>query len=107
MKLPSSGRGLRTDGVPLRPRRLRLEASTACQLRCPSCPTTEGRIGEALGTGFLAFAHFKRLIDENPWVRDVELSNWGEVFLNPDLLTILEYADRKHVAIRADNGVHF
>ena len=107
MKLPSSGRGLRTDGVPLRPRRLRLEASTACQLRCPSCPTTEGRIGEALGTGFLAFAHFKRLIDENPWVRDVELSNWGEIFLNPDLLTILEYAYRKNVAIRADNGVNF
>jgi len=88
------------------PARIRLEASTACQLRCPSCPTTDGRIGKGIGTGFLRFEDFKRLIDDNPWLADIELSNWGEIFLNPDLRAIIEYAHRQGVALRANNGVN-
>jgi len=106
MRLSPFPHGRGAGRIPFAPRRLRLEASTACQLRCPSCPTAEGSIGRSLGTGFLSFAHFQMLMDENPWIADVELSNWGEIFLNPDLLRILEYAHRKGVALRADNGVN-
>ena len=61
-----------------RPTRLRVEASSACNLRCPSCPTTTGHIHPAVGTGLLAVGDFRRLLDENPWVEEVELSNWGD-----------------------------
>ena len=35
----------------------------------------------------------------NPLLEQVEISNYGEVFLNPQLLPILEYAHQKNVAI--------
>jgi len=36
----------------------------------------------------------------------VELSNYGEIFLNPQLLLILEYAHSKGVAIEVTNGAN-
>jgi MoaA/NifB/PqqE/SkfB family radical SAM enzyme len=88
------------------PRRIRLEASSFCQLRCPSCPTTSGAIHPAVGSGFLEFEDFQRLLDLNPNLERIEISNYGEVFLNPHLLRILEYAHRKGVSITLENGVN-
>jgi len=88
------------------PRRIRLEASSFCQLRCPSCPTTSGAIHPAVGSGFLKFEDFQRLLDLNPHLDRIEISNYGEVFLNPHLLRILEYAHRKGVSITMENGVN-
>lgn len=85
---------------------LRVDAATVCQLRCPSCPTAKGKMREFVGDGYLRFGDFKQLIDANPWVRSVELSNWGELFLNPDLLHILRYAYEKDVALTAFNGAN-
>jgi len=79
----------------IEPRQIRVEASSFCQLRCPSCPTTSGHIHPAIGSGFLEFENFRELLDDNPRVELVEISNYGEVFLNPHLLRILEYATRK------------
>lgn len=89
-----------------RPTRLRVEASSACNLRCPSCPTTTGHIHPAVGTGLLAVGDFRRLLDENPWVEEVELSNWGEVFVNPNLVAILKTAHERNVRITLRNGVN-
>src|SRR5690242_5302133 len=86
------------------PRKLRLEASSFCQLRCPSCPTTTRAIEPVIGKGFLRFEHFQTLINENPSVTRVELSNYGEALLNPDLLQILEYAHAKGVLTTIANG---
>ena len=88
------------------PRRIRLEGSSFCQLRCPSCPTTSGAIHPAVGSGFLKFEDFQRLLDLNPNLERIEISNYGEVFLNPHLLRILEYAHRKGVSITLENGVN-
>lgn len=90
-----------------RPPRIRVEAATACQLRCPSCPTTQGKIARGIGTGFLAPADFRRLLEGAPWVRQVELSNWGEIFLNPHLEELLAIGDACGVALTADNGANF
>ena len=83
-----------------------LEASTVCQLKCPTCPTSNGTIAKAVGAGFLSYETFKRFIDKNPGVCDVELSNWGEIFLNPDLKKIIQYAHKNNVALRAENGAN-
>jgi len=91
---------------PVRPNKIRLEASTVCQLKCPSCPTASGDTGRRLGVGFLRFEDFKRLVDENPWISTVELSNWGEIFLNKQLPGMLEYAYRKGVALHVENGAN-
>jgi MoaA/NifB/PqqE/SkfB family radical SAM enzyme len=101
----------RPDGGPgsattVSPRRIRLEASSFCQLRCPSCPTTTGAIHPAVGSGFLEFENFQRLLDLNPNLERIEISNYGEIFLNPHLLRILEYAHRQGVPITLENGVN-
>lgn len=92
--------------VDIHPRSIRLEASSHCQLRCPSCPTTTGAIDAAIGKGFLRFDDFRTLIDANPDLARVELSNYGEVFLNPELLQILEYAHERSVTLSIANGAN-
>jgi MoaA/NifB/PqqE/SkfB family radical SAM enzyme len=97
----------RAEGTPsIKPRRIRLEASSVCQLRCPSCPTAAGETARHIGAGLLKLADFKRIVDENPWVCDIELSNWGEMFLNPELLGIIVHAFKKNVVVRNDNGAN-
>ena len=88
------------------PRGIRLEASSHCQLRCPSCPTTTGAIDAAVGRGFLKAADFRRLLDDAPQLQHIELSNYGEIFLNPELLEIMALAQERGVRLTADNGVN-
>ncbi len=90
----------------LSPRAIRLDVATACQLRCPACPTTLGIIRDDLGTGFVRLDDFRRLLEANPGVRSIELSNWGEIFLNPDLLAMMELAAERGVALSAKNGAN-
>jgi MoaA/NifB/PqqE/SkfB family radical SAM enzyme len=85
---------------------LHVDASTHCQLRCPSCPTAKGMIKADIGSGFLRPENFEKLLDENPSVAHVELSNWGEVFLNPRLEEIARIAFERNVALTASNGVN-
>ncbi|MBF0504774.1 MAG: radical SAM protein [Candidatus Omnitrophica bacterium] len=88
------------------PSKIRLDASTVCQLKCPSCPNTLGLIAKNLGAQFLKFEDFKKIVDANPWIRAIELSNWGEIFLNPHLMKIAEYAAKKRVVLNAATGVN-
>ncbi len=87
-------------------RHIRLDASTACQLKCPGCPTASGEVGKSIGTGFLKFEDFKKLVDDNPFLSRIELSNWGEIFLNKDLVEILAYAYKRDVALTVYNGAN-
>lgn len=85
---------------------IRIDASTICQLRCDGCGFQKSN-GRELGYGFLSFENFKAVIDKNPNIKRVELSNYGEIFLNPDLIRIMEYAHKKNVLLEAAMGVNF
>ena len=90
----------------IKPSKIRIEASSVCQLRCPSCPRTTEAFQTVIGNGFLKFSDFKMLIDKNLWIKEIELSNYGEIFLNPEILEIIKYAYNRDVALRADNGTN-
>jgi MoaA/NifB/PqqE/SkfB family radical SAM enzyme len=90
----------------IKPRRIRLEASTVCQLKCPSCPTAVGKIAKTLREGFLEFDVFKNILDKNPRISNVELSNWGEIFLNNKLIEFMKYAHGHDVGLHASNGAN-
>lgn len=101
--------GLDTDAqsrFTIRPRSIRLETSSACQLRCPSCPTTTGAIRPAIGTGLLKPDDLKHLLDANPELKRIELSNYGEIFLNPDLPEILRLCEAHGIEASAANGTN-
>ena len=55
--------------------------------------------------GFLKFKDFKKLVDEYKF-SVIELSNSGEIFLNPDLIKIIKYAYEKKIKLTAENGVN-
>ena len=88
------------------PYSIRLDVSTHCQLKCPSCPTAQGKIDTELGSGFVSLDQFQDLIENNPDVLHVELSNWGESLLNPQLPLMLEVAYRHNVIITISNGAN-
>jgi MoaA/NifB/PqqE/SkfB family radical SAM enzyme len=90
----------------LAPSLVRLDASTVCQLKCPSCPTATGATGQKLGVGSLRLVDFKKFIRQNPRVAHIELSNWGEVFLNPEFVDILAHAYRQNVCLYIANGAN-
>ncbi len=83
-----------------------LELSSACQLDCPACPTARGDIARHLGARHLSIDDFRRFLDGHPQVGHVELSNWGELFLNKSLPDILRLAHERGVALSADNGTN-
>jgi MoaA/NifB/PqqE/SkfB family radical SAM enzyme len=88
------------------PRHIQIDASAHCQLACKSCPTADGDVARALGAGHLDPQKFAALLDRNPGLCEVELSNYGEMFLNPRLAEILRIAWERKVTLHADNGVN-
>jgi hypothetical protein len=59
-----------------------------------------------LGRGFLKLSDFTALLDQNPGVGSVELSNYGEPFLHPDLPGILRAAYERRVMLTLRNGAN-
>jgi len=90
----------------LAPRAVQIDASSHCQLACPVCPTANGLTRPVLGAGHLKLADFERLLDRNPEIREVELSNYGEMFLNPQLPDLLACAYAREVVVSGGNGVN-
>ncbi|GIV39006.1 MAG: hypothetical protein KatS3mg033_0806 [Thermonema sp.] len=102
--------GRRRRLVRLRWRRgmVRIEASSKCQLKCPLCLTAQGyhRKHSAVGWGHLKALDFEAFLDKHPQVRHVELSNYGEILLNPQLIDIMRIAHERAVTLSALNGVN-
>jgi len=51
-------------------------------------------------------ANFENLLAANPHIEEVEISNYGEMFLNPRLKSILGIARDRNVTLHAWNGVN-
>ena len=89
------------------PTSIRLDACTLCQLKCPACfRQTNPEYSKFIGEGYLKFKDFKKLVDENEFIKIIELSNSGEIFLNPELVDIIKYAYEKNIKLTAYNGVN-
>ena len=88
---------------------IRLEACNECQLNCPACGIREAEqriIEKGGGFGYLKFSDFKHFIDNHSFIKTLELSNNGEIFLNPELDDIIKYAYEKGITLLANNGVN-
>jgi MoaA/NifB/PqqE/SkfB family radical SAM enzyme len=88
-------------------RKLRVEICSKCQLKCPSCATARGetRAG-AVAWGELSPDNFSRILARVGPIRLLEISNWGEIFLNRRLPEILERAQQAGVTVTVSNGVN-
>ena len=94
------------EKVEFHPVRVRLDASTICQLDCAGCYMRSENCG-TMGAGYVRESNVRRLLDENPWIRQIELSNSGEPFCNPEMLRILELMHERNIDTQFWNGVNF
>ena len=88
------------------PTKVRIDASTMCQLRCEGCGFQKSN-HRGLGGGFLRLKDFEAFLQDNPQIERVELSNYGEIFLNPELIPIMKCAFEHSVSLTAEMGVNF
>lgn len=85
----------RTDTVAHLPSRMLIDPSTICNLNCPLCVT--GCNVEGTVKARLSFEKFRHIIDLNPRCRIIDLYNWGEPFLNPDIFPMIEYCNSRGI----------
>lgn len=87
------------------PYRYTIDPTNACNLRCPLCPTGLGILQR--NRGLLKIADFQRLIDEiAPWCYLVEMYNWGEPFLHPDIFEMIQYANQRKIVVRLSSNLN-
>ncbi len=87
------------------PKRVRLDICTACQLKCKDCYMRKSNYG-TVGKGYTTAEQFKEFLKRNPFIQEIEISNSGEIFLNPDFEKILEIAYNNKIKLTANNGVN-
>ena len=76
------------------PYRYTIDPLNVCNLRCPLCPTGLGTLGRERGK--MTPEQFYGLIDQvAPYAYSVEMYNWGEPFLHPQIFEMIRYASSK------------
>ena len=84
--------------VPNFPTHLDIELASACQLRCPMCPTGNGMMSEAL-KGVMSWSLYKKIVDEavKNKVYSIKLSWRGEPHLNKSIWKMVRYAKSRGI----------
>jgi radical SAM protein with 4Fe4S-binding SPASM domain len=83
------------EGFPLH---IDIEASSACNLKCPMCPRTQlAKENVAQYAKILDFELFKRIVDEAAQIGVYSMKlNWrGEPLMNPRIIDMIKYAKQK------------
>lgn len=85
-----------------------IDFSTICQLRCIECSTSKGITHSGIvGKGQFSYLDFVLFVENNLQIKRVEMSNWGEIFLNKDIYKIMEYASSHNLTLYCGNGSNF
>lgn len=85
-----------------------IDLSTICQLRCVECSTSKGITHKGIvGKGLFTIEQFVNFVNHNPQIKRIEMSNWGEIFLNNDIAQIIKYAYEHNIVLYCGNGTNF
>ena len=86
---------------------LMIEPTNFCNLHCPICPTGSGKMKRQ--KRMMSFLEFKSIIDQSKGhVTNIALWNYGEPFLNRELLEMIKYAVSAGIRVRTStNGELF
>lgn len=101
-------RGMFNTGNSLQsyPSALMIEPANACNLHCPTCPTGSGKMNRP--GRMMSLAEFKGVIDQaRGYTKKITLWNFGEPFLNKDLLNMVKYATSAGMYVETSTNGHF
>jgi radical SAM family protein/iron-sulfur cluster protein len=79
------------------PRAVRFEVTNRCNLKCVMCPQPETMHRPKVD---LDLALFRRFLEANPRVEEVDLFNWGEPLLHPRILDFVSEASSRGLYTR-------
>ena len=79
------------------PRAVRFEVTNRCNLKCVMCPQPETM---RRPKDHLDFGLYRRFLDANPGVEEVDLFNWGEPLLHPRILDFVSEASSRGLYTR-------
>ena len=79
------------------PMKLILEPATLCNLRCPFCPTGNGKL--ELKKELLLPENFYAMMSnlKPEYLFEANLYNWGEPLINPHILTYIQFFARRDI----------
>lgn len=81
-----------------------IDIGNKCNLRCPNCFT--GRGSDSMKQGIMKLATFERVFANiQPFAKYIALFNWGEPFINKDLLSIVRLCHENGVATAIDTNL--
>ena len=83
-----------------------IDPTNICVLRCPLCPTGRGTLKRPQGK--MDFADFRKLIDEiAEYACFVDLYNWGESFLHPQIFDMIDYANARNISTKISTSLNY
>jgi MoaA/NifB/PqqE/SkfB family radical SAM enzyme len=87
------------------PVELVIDPSDICNLRCPLCPTGQGRNDRSKGK--MSFTNFRNIINElGPYLYRIDLHNWGEPLLNDEIYQMIRYAKIFNIEVRVSSNLN-
>lgn len=82
-----------------------VDVCNRCDLRCPLCPSALPSFKRP--RGMIRLAEYERLLDEiAPWALEVNLHNWGEPLLNPDVFAIVAATRERGVSTNLSSNLN-
>jgi len=81
---------------------LMIEPTNVCNLQCPICPSGNSFLknNPKVEQGFMNFQHFKKIIRPvRDWVKGVNLWGFGEPFLAPDIVKMINYLGKHKIVV--------
>lgn len=82
------------DKIPL-PTAAVIDPVNICNLGCHLCPTGQKNLNYPQSC--MSFENFKTIISRLPELKTLELYNWGEPFLNPEIFEMISYTKEKKI----------
>ena len=78
------------------PTMIQIEPTLNCNLQCEMCIRSHLK----QKNGHLTFEKFKQIVDQFPYLRQLNLTGLGEALLNPDFFKMVEYVKMKKIYVR-------
>lgn len=84
---------------------LTIDPTNFCNLKCPFCPTGQGRNSRT--KAMLSLDNFKRIIDEiGPYLIHIDFCNWGEPLLNKQIYEMIKFAKQYRIDTKIDSNLN-
>jgi radical SAM protein with 4Fe4S-binding SPASM domain len=91
-------------GRPPSPRIATIDPISRCNLRCPLCPTGRGHASSP-GKGILSRDLYLRALDQLPKLERLNLFNWGESLLHPEILDFIQIASERKIQVHVHSNL--